>query len=132
MHFVCFPCCFNVLIWVYGVLIIPKWLIIDLDRFQYILDGFWNFENFDICWTRSGPLNPVFVMNFLQRIQEKSGKILETYFFISENLRICEFSKFRKPQVSFFEFSKFRIPEFLIMINDEFLEIMKSRRQRIS
>ena len=41
------------------------------DRFHYFLDGFWNFENFEIFWTRSGPLNPVFVMNLFGKIQEK-------------------------------------------------------------
>ena len=67
--------------------------LIDSNSFW---DGFLNFENFEIFWTCSGPLNPVFAMNLVQKIQGKYGNILGIYeCWMSENLKISKF-----PEVS--------------------------------
>ena len=70
-------------------------------------------------------------MNLLGKIQEIYGNILGKNI-INGNLRIEIFEIFEILEtlgVRFFEFLKFRIPGFLIIRNDEFLKIMKSRRR---
>ena len=63
------------------------------DILQYFLDDFWNFHNFRCLWTRSGPVDPVFIIKIFQKIQEKCGSIVETYSFSC--LRIRKFENFR-------------------------------------
>ena len=54
----------------YGVLIIPKWLIRSPDILQYFLDDFWNFQNLDFVWTRSGPLHFLFITKTPQKMKK--------------------------------------------------------------
>ena len=74
-------CVFKVLIGVYGVLFIPKWLKIDSWPIPILFGWFWELSNFSIFWTRSGPWNPVFLMNLFQKIQENMGTSLENMDF---------------------------------------------------
>ena len=64
-----------------------------------------------------------------KKMWKRPWKILIFHIWEFDNLRI-----FQIPEtLAFhFEFLKFRIPVFLIIINDEFLKIMKSRRWGIS
>ena len=55
----------------FGVLIIPKWLIKVPGHIPILFGWFWELPKFSIFWTRSGPYLPVFLMNLLQKIQEK-------------------------------------------------------------
>ena len=137
-EFCVFPCFLNVLIGVYGVAIIQKWLIIDSWSIPLLFRWILELRKFRHFWTCSGPLNPVFLMNLVQKIQETYGNILEKYGFgISENLRIAFFRKSCVPYFSIFEISKFEDSkiwrsDFFIIENDEFMQIMKSRRRGIS
>ena len=130
--------------------------LIDSNTFWMILGIF----KFSIFWTRSGPLNLVFLMNLLQKYKKNQGSSWGKYYLWkyenwsfrkfrnSGNLRcpLFEFLQFRIPgfllirndeflqiiKCPFFEFLKFWIPEFLRIKNDEFLKTMKSRRRGIS
>ena len=60
------------------------------DRLQDFLDDFWNFQNFRFLWTRSGPMNPVFIIKIFQKYKKVVETSLKhnTKLFISENLNI--------------------------------------------
>ena len=66
-RFLCCSCFFNVSRGFMGFLLFPNaWLSIP-DRLQYFLNVFWNFQNSEICWTRSGPLDPVFIIKIRKK-----------------------------------------------------------------
>ena len=54
------------------------------------------------------------------------------YLWKSENWKFWNVRNFGNTTCPFLEFLKFRMPDFLIIRNDEFLKIMKSRRRGIS
>ena len=70
---------------VYGVYIIPKWLIKVPGPVQYFLDDFGNFESLVKIWTRRSP-------NYYQHPLTKTRKFMESslklIIFISENLEL--------------------------------------------
>ena len=79
----------------------PKWGFnySEMAKYRFLTDPntFWMIlgtsKMFAIFWTRGGPLHPVFLMNVLQKIQEKSGNILGKNI-IDGNLRIELFEIF--------------------------------------
>ena len=118
--FCVFPCFFNVLIGVYGVLIIPKWLKFDSWSIPILFGWFWELLNFSIFWTGSGPWNPVFLMNLLGKVRENLGTSWEKYYlWKSENWHFENFRNYGNLMCPLFEFLKLRIPGFLLTRSDE-------------
>ena len=66
-------CFFGVWIGVYGVWIIPKWLIKVPGHIPILFGWILELPKFSFFWTRSGSSLPVFIMEILQKIQEKYG-----------------------------------------------------------
>ena len=65
----CFcSCIFNVFVRLYGVYVIPKWLIKVPDLLQYFLNDFGNFEKM----SKSGPVDLTIMTNMSQKIQERT------------------------------------------------------------
>ena len=65
--------------------------------------------------------------------QEKSGNIPgKNGKYFLRNYETQEFRNFGNLRCKIFAVLKFRIPEILIIKNDEFLKIMKSRRRGMS
>ena len=79
------------------------------DRSQYFFDDSGNFQNFENFGTRTGPWNPLFVMNLLQKIQ---GKILEHPW----KIWILDISTFWNSKISTF-FGPLNPPYFLYHIS---------------
>ena len=80
---------------------------------------------------------PVFLHFFEQNIWIEWRKIREHPWekmgkHFSKNSETQDFRNFGNLSLPVFEFLKFRIPVFLIIKNDEFLKMMKSRRRGIS
>ena len=92
-----------------------------------------HFMNYWCFWS----WKPVFLhfikQNYSKRSRKTQGASWETYYlWKSENWNFRKFPNSGNLKCSLFGFLKFRIPEFLIIRNDEFLKIMKSRRRGIS
>ena len=81
-------------------------------------------------------MKPVFLhfitQEYFNKNQENQGATLEKMeHMFRRNLKLKNFEILETLSVHF-EFLKFRIPDFLIIKNDEFLKMMKSRRRGIS
>ena len=78
-------------------------------------------------------ISSFYLTELLELNQEKSGNI--PAFFgkhFSKNSELQDFRNFGNLSLPLFDFLEFRIPGFLIIENDEFLKMMKSRRRGMS
>ena len=75
-------------------------------------------------------ISSFYLVELLELNQEKSGNIPgQKRGTNSKKSETQEFRNFGNLKCPFFEFLNFIIPEFLIIKNDEFLKMMKSRRR---
>ena len=65
----------------FGVLIIPKWLIKVPGPIAIVNGPFWELPKISKFWTRSGPSPPVFITKTFQKIQEKIWAIFVFFLF---------------------------------------------------
>ena len=108
----------------YGVLIIPKRLIIDSRSTAILVICFWELRIvFDLC----GPVDTIFIIKILRTIQEPCGNMFDTYYFrVFENLEISKLWKHCAPNFLFFCNSILLLFVFM-MFEERNLEIMDSR-----
>ena len=125
-------------------MVLMSWLIFSPSCHAYKIPISWHktsktqhFMNYWCFWS----WNRVF-LHFIggpedfKKIKKNKGASLEKmgkhFSKNSETQYFRFFGNLSLPFFEFLEFLKFRIPEFLIIKNDEFLKIMKSRRRGIS
>ena len=73
-----------------------------IDRFQYFLDDFWNFEDL----VKSGPVDLLNITKMLQKIKETDGNVVEHIIFMNlghKKLKMFERRMSHEPCFLFFE-----------------------------
>ena len=84
-------------------------------------------------WALEARISSFYYTELLELNQENQGASLDFLGkHFSKDSETQEFRNFGNLSLPFFEFLNFRIPGFLIIKNDEFLKMMKSRRRGIS